>query len=45
MKRLKLMFEINGKNFGINEKLHIIPELSENHIEKLENTKLAIKVS
>ena len=45
MERLKLMFEINGKKVGVDEKPYIIAELSANHGGKLDNAKLAIKVA
>ena len=45
MERLKLMFEINGKKVGVDQKPYIIAELSANHGGKLDNAKLAIKVA
>ncbi len=45
MKRLKLMFKINGKKIGVDEKPYIIAELSANHGGSIESAKFAIKVA
>jgi pseudaminic acid synthase len=45
MEKLKLMFEINGKKVGVDEKPYIIAELSANHGGSIESAKLAIKVA